>query len=591
MNKGTNIFWIIIDSVRTFRTGADDRDRIDIIDEFANESIEFTNCVTSAPSSKLAAGAMFTGMPSVYVARHFNDWKFKNDKIKTIKTLVDEHDYKSFPLIDTRNGRENYQHILPPVRKKDLPRGYNLSDYVWSNEELFNVFEHIINGYGDDNPVSFVLWYDCRRDPKTNYYISKTLRTIKEQGYWDNSIIIMQSDHGYPDPRSKLNENYLAGLGHDMILTDDNIKTPMLIRYPQGPVGKKISRIIGHVDIIPTIFDILKIQNSYDSNRFFGKSVLPLIVDETKPQKRIIRTDTRLTMDVGKITSLRGDNYKYTYFYDDAAEVLVNLIADPNELVNLLDSKYGEDISKVLSDFRNELKSYDKDIFNFHLSGLKENTKNNFQSLSETYSNSSPSICIVSKATHNLIEILIESIVSSFQKIGKITLLGYGGINYSSNTHGQIINVSALSKTSITQANISAHEIVIYLTENSKRVFLKPDIYSGVKAIKGEKLILLNYNFELFDYFRSRWFPSGARLFFSFDRKGYIYKDEPLTFVKDVFEFIGISFNYLTRRGMKKDLVAAREIHEYRTNMMKKESGNSEEVNREIKNMSKATDD
>ena len=80
-------------------------------------------------------------------------------------------------------------------------------------------------------------------------------------------------------------------------------------------------------------------------------------------------------------------------------------------------------------------------------------------------------------------------------------------------------------------------------------------------------------------------------MFFSFDRKGYIYKDEPLSFIKDVFEFISISFNYLTRKGMKKDLVAAKEIHEYRTNMMKKESVNNEEVNREVKNMSKATDD
>ena len=30
-----NIFWFIIDSVRTFRTGEDDRDRIDIMDEFS----------------------------------------------------------------------------------------------------------------------------------------------------------------------------------------------------------------------------------------------------------------------------------------------------------------------------------------------------------------------------------------------------------------------------------------------------------------------------------------------------------------------------------------------------------------------------
>ena len=68
----TNIFWFIIDCVRTFRSGVDDRDRLDIMDEFARDSVEFTNCFTSAPSSLLAAGAMFTGYPSAFIARHFN---------------------------------------------------------------------------------------------------------------------------------------------------------------------------------------------------------------------------------------------------------------------------------------------------------------------------------------------------------------------------------------------------------------------------------------------------------------------------------------------------------------------------------------
>lgn len=85
-----NIFWFIIDSVRTFRTGRDDRDRLDIMDKFANDAIEFTNAYTSAPSSLLAAGALFTGYPAAFISRHFNDWKFKENKISTIRTLVED---------------------------------------------------------------------------------------------------------------------------------------------------------------------------------------------------------------------------------------------------------------------------------------------------------------------------------------------------------------------------------------------------------------------------------------------------------------------------------------------------------------------
>jgi len=79
-----NIFWFVIDSVRPYRAGLDDRDRLDIMDEFAEDSIEFTNCFTSAPSSLLAAGSLFTGQPAVFVSRHFNDWKFIDPGISTI---------------------------------------------------------------------------------------------------------------------------------------------------------------------------------------------------------------------------------------------------------------------------------------------------------------------------------------------------------------------------------------------------------------------------------------------------------------------------------------------------------------------------
>ena len=37
------IIFLIIDSVRSFKTGLDDRDRLEVMDNFSKESIEFTN--------------------------------------------------------------------------------------------------------------------------------------------------------------------------------------------------------------------------------------------------------------------------------------------------------------------------------------------------------------------------------------------------------------------------------------------------------------------------------------------------------------------------------------------------------------------
>ena len=344
-----NIFWFIIDSVRTFRTGEDDRDRIDIMDTFSKDSIEFTNCYTSAPSSLLAAGAMFSGLPSVFISRHFNDWKFDVQNISILKTLVEEHGYTSIPLIDGRNAREKYRNLLSSFPSSYLPKGKYLRDYGWNNEEVTEIFEHIIKTKPFSDPFAFVFWYDCRRDPNTSKHVEKAINLIKEHGYYDDSIIAMHSDHGYPDPRTKLNESFFKGMGHDMILTDDNVKTPLFLKYPGSPSNIKISHTVGHVDIIPTMFDVLNIpmNKANDSPSFKGKSLKP-IIEGKEDNERCVRIDTRLQMDTDRITAYRKGDYKFIYFQDDNSSLLYDLKNDQLETQDL--SKNNDYIS-VLNDF------------------------------------------------------------------------------------------------------------------------------------------------------------------------------------------------------------------------------------------------
>ena len=400
MNK--NIFWFIIDSVRPFRTGLDDRDRLDIMDKFALDSVEFTNCVTSAPSSLLSAGSLFTGQPAVFVSRHFNDWKFVDPGLSTISTLVKEHGYQSIPLIDAREGREKYQEMLPPFPARYLPKSYNLSDYAWTNKQLTDVFEHILINHSEA-PFAFVFWYDCRRDPMTSHHVERALQLIKDFGYYDDSIIVMNSDHGYPDPKTTLDERFFKNLGHDMILTDDNIKTPLLVKYPGSPEGKKISNTVGLIDILPTIFDVLDIpmNKAHDKMTFRGKSLLGLI-NETDLSPRTIRTDTRLRMDDNKIVSYRSDDFKYIKFYDNNEEVLYDLKKDPDELINEANNTEQKYID-VLQNFKKLDEEYDEKIIESHAKILTENFQKSVRKISK-HNNYPINLVIMSPAPQELIK-------------------------------------------------------------------------------------------------------------------------------------------------------------------------------------------
>jgi hypothetical protein len=589
MRNSYNIYWFIIDSVRTYKTEVDDRDRLDIMDEFAKDSIEYSNCVTGAPSSLLAAGAMFTGLPSVFVARHFNDWKFKDSNLSTIKTLVDEHGYTSYPLIDSRDAREFYQHLLPLFPSKKLPPKFKLRDYAWTNREITEIFKYMYEKDDKTTPSAYVFWYDCRRDPTVSSHVNDAIQLIKDKGDYDNSIIIMQSDHGYPDPRTNLNESYFSGLGHDMILTDDNIKTPLFLKYPGCEAGVIEHNIVGHIDILPTIYDILNIPmtKSKDNNRFRGRSLINKSIDD-EIVGRILRTDTRLTMDLGRITSLRSNRYKYLYFHDENVEMLFDIENDPKEL----DNKVNEIDSKIVSCFRDKMDEYDNGITSFHHDVLLNNATKQFHKYNIIKTPQPESICIVTKAPKRLIELLLKSIDSNLSVGYELTIIFYGGILELISSELFIHNIQYLNEAEIENLNLRSFDLTIYLTENSKRVYLKPEVYKGVKSIKSNSMLLFNYNFEGFNYFKSRWFPSGARLFFSWDRKGYLYKQEPITLIQDIFSFIMISFRTLLGSGTKTDYVAAKEIFEYRNYNLKKNDGQLTDENiREEKNMAKWRDD
>ena len=106
----------------------------------------------------------------------------------------------------------------------------------------------------------------------------------------------------------------------------------------------------------------------------------------------------------------------------------------------------------------------------------------------------------------------------------------------------------------------------------------------------------MNFNFELFNYFSSKWFnASHIKLFFDWETKSYFYKQEPLYFFKDFIVFVKYFFikikNHLSRKKADIDLKAAREAMYYRkaileTNESKEyEDMSKEEFENEIKRL------
>lgn len=188
-------------------------------------------------------------------------------------------------------------------------------------------------------------------------YIDKNIGDLVEflekTGIEDNTIIIITSDHG-----ESLTEHDIYFSHHG--LYDETIHVPLIFYYPSCPKGKRVPSFVQHVDIVPTILDILNIKNNFC---FDGETLIPLIKGEVKwirptvfaeesstQRKRAIRTnnfkyictvsDDRVVCDFDHngVPQEKGV-CRYCGFVHGGIEELYDLKKDPEEVQNIINEK------------------------------------------------------------------------------------------------------------------------------------------------------------------------------------------------------------------------------------------------------------
>ena len=104
----------------------------------------------------------------------------------------------------------------------------------------------------------------------TDNYLGQFFKFLKDEGLWDNTLIIFTSDHG-----EEFMENNL--LGHtNSNLFDTMLHVPLIIK-PAANSGIKAGKVTAEVevvDIMPTILDTMKIKFS---DQIQGKSLIGLM--------------------------------------------------------------------------------------------------------------------------------------------------------------------------------------------------------------------------------------------------------------------------------------------------------------------------
>ena len=154
--------------------------------------------------------------------------------------------------------------------------------------------------YLPDTPiVRRDFWKMYNNLAETDKQIAEVLQQLKDDGLYNNTIIMFYADHGGPLPRQK------------RLIYDSGLKVPLIIRYPNSKkAGTKDQQLVSFVDFAPTLLNLAGIDkpDHMQGRNFLGKQ-------QSAKRKYIHAAADRFDGFTDVIRAVRNDRFKYIRNY------------------------------------------------------------------------------------------------------------------------------------------------------------------------------------------------------------------------------------------------------------------------------------
>ncbi len=335
------------------------------IDEFARESVLFTNTIAQSSWTLPSHASLLTGyLPSSIGVFHESFPMHEN--VTTLAELLREQGYATVSfnggvLLDEHFG---FAQGFDWYWSFD---GNNIPDSPTSMNDLANILNKTRRNLPTLKRKKFFLFFHTYQlhdpydfhpgisepeaekcsDSEQNIpecllayegevrYVDRQMGTLfqllRENDLLDNSLVIFTSDHGESFLRDKHNHT-----GHAIYLYDELIKVPLIMRFPGGEhAGRIIRTQVRLLDLVSTILDFVQARRFPTE----GKSLLPLVAGtDTKERHSLSEYYKNPHLKINNLTrfSLRTPEAKLIVNKLRTENELYDLHQDPRELDNRL---------------------------------------------------------------------------------------------------------------------------------------------------------------------------------------------------------------------------------------------------------------
>ena len=257
-----------------------------------------------------------------------------------------------------------------PHEPWDPPEPYrNMYDPGYSGQELIDPIPGPVEGYMTPEELQHTKALYYGEVTFVDKWIGIFLEVLKDLGLYDESLIIYTSDHGEP-----FGEHGIVRKARPWNY-EELVRIPLIIRHPDLPRGKEIDSIVQTTDLMPTILDVLQI----DQNSLVLEFLAPLSTG-TFPQDMVLHSKgikleghSLVPLMNGELTkirdyafighfrqswTIRNLEYSFHLFVDNSkSPELYDLKNDPGEKHNIIDREraIAEELEKILRGFVSEI--------------------------------------------------------------------------------------------------------------------------------------------------------------------------------------------------------------------------------------------
>jgi len=156
--------------------------------------------------------------------------------------------------------------------------------------------------------------------------VGRLVKYLKSHQLYDRSTIILLSDHG-------------EGLGdhgeqeHGLLVYDEAIHVPLIVKQGSNVgAGRRVASVVQHIDLVPTILDLVKAPVP---GGLHGRSLKPVLEDSGALPPAAVYSEAlyaRYHFGWSELTAITDDRYRYI---KAPREELYDLQHDPREQANI----------------------------------------------------------------------------------------------------------------------------------------------------------------------------------------------------------------------------------------------------------------